>query len=169
MVVIADTSPINYLLLIEALEVLPQLYRRLLVPEVVWQELQHPNAPKRVAEWAAPVPSWIEIAPSAQLAADPELAELDAGEIEAIALAQFYRPEILLLMDDFKGRAEAERRLILTVGTLGILRDAAALGFVDLAVAFFRLQQTTFRAPPGFNGGTVTSRCEEKEWLELLT
>jgi hypothetical protein len=35
----------------------------------------------------------------------------------------------------------------LTIGTLGILRDAAALGFVDLPTAFARLAQTSFRAP----------------------
>ena len=52
-------------------------------------------------------------------------------------------------MDDFRGRDEADRRQIPTVGTLGILRDAAALGFTDLPAAFARLRQTTFRAPPG--------------------
>jgi hypothetical protein len=75
-----------------------------------------------------------------------DLAELDAGEAAAIALAQAH-PDALLLMDDAKGRNEAGRRNILTVGTLGILRDAAALGFVDLPTAFARLAQTSFRAP----------------------
>jgi predicted nucleic acid-binding protein len=149
MVVIADTSPLNYLILIETVDVLPKLYQRLLIPDVVLRELQHSDTPRAVADWAARLPSWIEIAHSTELAIDSRLAELDAGESVAIALAEAHRPNALLLMDDFKGRDAAERRQIPTVGTLGILRDAAALGYTDLPAAFARLRQTTFRAPPG--------------------
>jgi predicted nucleic acid-binding protein len=118
MVVIADTSPLNYLILIETVDVLPKLYQRLLIPDVVLRELQHSDTPRAVADWAARLPSWIEIAHSTELAIDSRLAELDAGESVAIALAEAHRPNALLLMDDFKGRDEAERRQIPTVGTL---------------------------------------------------
>jgi predicted nucleic acid-binding protein len=56
-------------------------------------------------------------------------------------------PNPLLLMDEAAGRAEAARRGIPTTGTLGILRDAAADGLVDLGTAFAKLQATTFRLP----------------------
>ncbi len=104
MVVIADTSPLNYLILIETVDVLPKLYQRLLIPDVVLRELQHSDTPRH----------------STELVIDSRLAELDAGESVAIALAEAHRPNALLLMDDFKGRDEAERRQIPTVGTLGI-------------------------------------------------
>lgn len=43
-VVVADTSPLNYLIQIHCDHVLPALYERVLVPSVVVQELSHPNA-----------------------------------------------------------------------------------------------------------------------------
>ena len=40
MIVIADTTPLNYLVLIDRDQVLPQLYGRVLIPVAVWQEFQ---------------------------------------------------------------------------------------------------------------------------------
>jgi predicted nucleic acid-binding protein len=73
---------------------------------------------------------------------------LDAGEVAAIALAANH-PDALLLMDEAAGRAEAARRGIHVTGTLGILRDAASAGLVDLSSAFAKLKATSFRAPAG--------------------
>ena len=59
MIVIADTSPINYLVLIDAVEVLPALYGRVLVPPSVCAELQRARASDRVRTWIAqPPPGW---------------------------------------------------------------------------------------------------------------
>lgn len=50
-VVIADTSPlINYLVLINAIDPLPRLYGRVLIPNEVFQELQEQGAPQPVAK-----------------------------------------------------------------------------------------------------------------------
>ena len=57
-VVVADTSPLNYLVLIEAIEVLPQLYERICVPEAVIAELRSSDAPLPVQQWAAVLPAW---------------------------------------------------------------------------------------------------------------
>ena len=43
--VIADTSPINYLLLIGHIDILPRLFERVIVPQIVRDELAHPKAP----------------------------------------------------------------------------------------------------------------------------
>ena len=84
MVVVADTSPINYLILIGQIDVLPMLYRRILIPPAVLAELSHRLAPKPVREWAADAPAWLEIVgPKIALV----LPKLDRGETEAIALA----------------------------------------------------------------------------------
>jgi predicted nucleic acid-binding protein len=115
MVVIADTSPLNYLVLIEAVEVLLRLYGRVVIPQPVLAELQHPDAPQRVKEWAALLLTWVEVVASGEFGIDSDLAELDAGEGPAIALAQAH-PDALLLMDDVRGRKEAERRHIPTIG-----------------------------------------------------
>ena len=50
MVVVADTSPINYLVLIARIEILKQLYARILIPPAVLAELKHPAAPKAVRD-----------------------------------------------------------------------------------------------------------------------
>ena len=44
MSVIADTSPLNYLVLIGHIEILHQLYPQIVVPEEVLEELQSPVA-----------------------------------------------------------------------------------------------------------------------------
>lgn len=145
MVVVADTSPLNYLILIDEIGLLAELYRRILIPDLVFEELRHPDAPSLVRNWTAALPSWVEIVSSAARI-DPALDGLDAGEAAAITLA-LANAGALLLMDEAVGRAEAMRRHIETIGTLGILRDAAALDLVDLSVAFAKLGRTSFRAP----------------------
>lgn len=44
MIVIADTSPINYLVQISEIEVLPKLYDSIMIPPSVRNELAHPRA-----------------------------------------------------------------------------------------------------------------------------
>jgi len=128
MAVIADTSPLNHLILIGMDEVLARLYRQVLIPEQVLQEFQHPEFSKIVAEWAAQLPAWIEVIPASAFVVESELADLDPGERSAIALAMSHPLPSLLVMDDLKGRREAQRRDIPAIGTLGVLRDAAAQG-----------------------------------------
>lgn len=48
MIVIAGTSPINYLVIIEQIEVLPKLYGRILIPPSVCEELQRARTPEIV-------------------------------------------------------------------------------------------------------------------------
>jgi predicted nucleic acid-binding protein len=48
MIVVADTSPLNYLIRLGHPEVLPEIYGRVLVPPAVLIELQHPDAPSEV-------------------------------------------------------------------------------------------------------------------------
>jgi predicted nucleic acid-binding protein len=41
MIVIADATPLNYLILIDQAELLPRLFDRILIPPAVFAELQH--------------------------------------------------------------------------------------------------------------------------------
>jgi predicted nucleic acid-binding protein len=43
MIVVADTTPINYLILIEEIDVLTKLYGRVIIPHVVREELLRPR------------------------------------------------------------------------------------------------------------------------------
>jgi predicted nucleic acid-binding protein len=71
--VVADSSPLNYLVWIEQVEILPALFERIFVPEVVQNELRHSEAPESVRRWIAAPPSWLEIVPEEHESGDPDL------------------------------------------------------------------------------------------------
>lgn len=144
-VVIADTSPLNYLILIEQVELLRALYSEVWIPDVVAAELRDPDAPLKVAQWASRLPSWIQVQPTP--ASPKQFERLDDGERAAIVLAQAQSVPVLLLLDDADARQEAERLRIPCVGTLGVLRAAAIRELLSLPEVLARLSATNFRAP----------------------
>lgn len=151
MLVIADTSPLNYLILIDAVDLLPRLYRQVVLPQGAWEELKHPGAPEPVSSWATSLPSWVEVQSAPDLAdSDIGLLALGKGEREAIALAELYRDQnkdaVLLLLDEDAARKQATARRLVATGTLGVLKSAAEHGWIDLRQALARLRQTNFRA-----------------------
>ncbi len=48
MIVVADTSPLNYLIQIDEVGLLPAIFGQVLLPTAVARELLHPNAPRKV-------------------------------------------------------------------------------------------------------------------------
>ena len=61
MIVIADITPLNYLVLIEQSSLLPRLYGRVLIPLAVYEELQQEHTPALVRAWVANRPAWLEV------------------------------------------------------------------------------------------------------------
>ena len=114
-----------------------------MLPRGASEELQHANAPPIVTQWARVLPDWIEVWHAPRFI-DPTLDVLGQGEKEAIALAEVHRIEskVLLLLDEEAARREAVARSIAVTGTLGVLKAAAAKGWINLANAFERLQDT---------------------------
>jgi predicted nucleic acid-binding protein len=147
LIVIADASPLNYLVLIGESGLLLELYGRVVVPEGVVRELTSGATPAAVRSWMAAAPAWVEIR-RVDVPPDAGLGAVDQGEAEAIVLAESLRPDVLLVIDDRDGRREATRRGIPITGTLGVLNDAAERRLIDLEVVLDRLGQTTFRASP---------------------
>ena len=142
MIVVADTTPLRYLIVIEQVQLLPTLYGRVLIPPAVADELSHTRTPQVVRTWLAARPIWLEIRqPTHTL---PDEVDLDQGELEAIALAEEVNADILLV-DEWDARLEAERRHLRVVGTLRVLADGATRGLTDLEDAFERLRRTNFR------------------------
>src|ERR1700686_4836191 len=141
MIVVADTGPIHYLVLIGAADVLKPLYSRVLVPRTVAGELQEARTPAAVRAWMAQPPEWCEIRPDPP--SEPALQFLDPGDRAAIPLALSLDAGRLLI-DEQAGRAEAERRHLLVTGTLGVLAEAHRAGLLDFEVALAQLQQTNF-------------------------
>jgi predicted nucleic acid-binding protein len=145
MIVVADASPLNYLIQVQADELLQKIFGRVLVPPAVMQELRHPRAPESVAAWMLRIPSWIEVR-AVTTSKDENLQVLGPGESEAILLAQETHAN-LLLIDERRGRLEARRRGITTTGTLGVLLAAGWRGFANPESLFQRLtSETSFRS-----------------------
>ena len=142
MIVVSDTSPINYLLLIDQIDLLPRLFQQIIIPDVVRDEMLDPGAPPVLQQWIAKPPPWLTI--QAVPVIDETLNALDPGEQAAITLAQKL-PADLLIVDERLGRQIACDRGLSIIGTLGILDDAAAQGLIDLAETIAQLQQTNFR------------------------
>lgn len=146
MIVVADTSPLNYLVLISEVQLLPALYDKILIPEEVHRELQRTRTPQPVRSWAASLPAWCEVRPVHAIN-DPGLNELDPGERDAIQLALEAGIDTVL-MDEITGRREALRRHLRVTGTVAVLEKAAHRGLIDFRDALQRLESTNFRLSP---------------------
>ena len=143
-IIVSDTSPLNYLILIDQSDILPALYGRVLIPQAVFTELNNLETPEKVRMWIATAPAWIEIARITN-APDAFLTGIDEGEREAITLALEIGADALLI-DDGDGRKKARALGLRVLGTLRVLYDASTLGLCDLEDAFDMLRQTNFRA-----------------------
>ena len=141
-VVVADTTPLNYLVLIRQAEVLHQLFGEVMIPEAVLTELRHPKAPAAVTAWLQNLPHWIRVVKVSHV---DNTIQLGHGETEAISLAMEKRVSIVL-MDERRGRAAAEARGLLPIGTLNILDLADERGLLDGVTALNDIKLTTFRA-----------------------
>jgi predicted nucleic acid-binding protein len=144
MIVVADTSPLRYLVLIDEVELLHRLYGNIVVPPGVLDELSQRDTPALVQGWIQQIPEWIDVcSPKSQPIGIPD--KLGRGEREAIALALELNADALLA-DDLAARTEAGRRKIPTLGTLGILDIADKQRLTDSRKVIERLQETNFRA-----------------------
>lgn len=134
------------MLLIDLIDLLPELYGRVVIPQAVREELAAPEAPAIVQTWITQPPDWLEIQTfSGQI--DSELSQLDPGECEAIALAEQLGASLILL-DERVARQMALSRGLEIIGLLGILGVAANRNLVNFASAIERLQETNFYVSP---------------------
>ena len=145
-VVVSDTSPINYLLVTELIDLLPRLYGQVILPESVYSELLHEGSSELVRAWVKTPPEWLSVQ-KPSTSAIPGANRLHRGEIDAIALAEELGAG-LVLMDDAAGVRFALARGLTTTGTLGVLVEAAQNGWVQIDLAIERLRATEFRATP---------------------
>jgi predicted nucleic acid-binding protein len=125
---------------------LPVLYDRVFIPGAVAAELQHPDAPAAVKEWMEAPPSWLEIhAINPKMPQD--LRHLQAGEREAMLLAEALQADQVIL-DDWEARQAALKRGLMVTGLLGILDQAARRSLIDLVSVVQRLRKTSFHVAP---------------------
>ena len=142
--VVADTSPIRYLVSIGEIEILPALFERIVIPTAVRDELVHDGAPEAVRNWMQVRSPWLEVYPARAGPFDSVLEGLDEGEKAALALAASLNADLILL-DDREGARAARNKGFRVVGALGLLQLAAKRGLLDWVDAFDRLKRTNFR------------------------
>ena len=160
--VVADTGPINYLVLVDAINLLPKLFNTIFVPAAVYRELCHPGAPLPVRAWIASIPNWLEVRPNPDYKSnDPAEMALDNGERAAIALAAAINAD-LIFIDDRAGARSRTGAASTVTGTLGVLDLGARRGLIDLARAFERLRATNFRYRPEIMDALLAQHREEK-------
>ncbi len=138
--IVSDASPVHYLILIHAVDVLPNLFSKVVIPEyIVSVELRNLKTPRTVQDWIRKLPSWVEVREPSH----PESFGLQRGEEHAISLALELNAPVLL--DEREARKVAEERGLVVVGLVGIIERAATNNLLDMKVAFAALQKTNFR------------------------
>ncbi len=128
-VIIADSGPLIAFARIDQLNLLPQLCKEILVPPEVWNEVTIYGKGLPGAYEVSKV-SWIKIQKPDPLLVKPLNILVDAGEAEAIALAQAISNSMILL-DDSRARKVAGRLNIKQIGTIGLLLRAKRSKLID--------------------------------------
>jgi predicted nucleic acid-binding protein len=139
-VVVSDTTPLHYLILVGREAILEKLYGKVLIPPAVLLELSHASAPVQISHWAAHLPLWVTVAAPDSIPGHFD--GLDFGERQALALAREIHADLVLL-DDKVARRIALTELMNVKGTLGIVAEAGKAGLLDFVETVKQLQHTS--------------------------
>ncbi|BAS55782.1 hypothetical protein NIES2135_49260 [Leptolyngbya boryana NIES-2135] len=146
MIIVSDTSAIGNLAIVNHLWLLQSIYGKVLIPDVVAQELSNASRPEIKAVLSL---DWIETKAIVDLAMANTLQQdqnLDPGESYAIVLALEQQADELL-MDERRGRQEAAKLGIPIIGILGILLIAKQRQLIPKVQPILDalIQQASFR------------------------
>lgn len=124
MIVVSDTSPITNLAAVGLLELLNQLYNRVIIPQAVYDEMVALSYSVPGTLEVQTMPWFVVCSVSDRQKVSELQADLDLGEAEAIILALELDADLLLL-DERRGRAVASTLKINKItGLLGVLLEA---------------------------------------------
>jgi len=129
MMVVSDGSPLDFLIRLGCIDVLPNLYGSVLIPPIVLEECSHLATPANVQQFMSRLPDWIRVRAPKSCEVIPKL---DAGEMAAIHLALEVGADFVFL-DDWAARLAAGRRGLAVTGLLGILERADENSFLELS------------------------------------
>lgn len=121
-------APLIALAGINQLDILPQLYQRITVPQAVATEIRDGGPNKLHADIVDTHP-WITVAPVATALPTALPFFLGKGETEVITLA-LADPTNLILIDDYRARRTAEALRLTATGTAGVLVRAKREGLI---------------------------------------
>ena len=129
MIVVSNTTPIVKLAAVGHLDLLQQLYGALLIPPAVYHEIVVVGAGLPGALEVQTLP-WFQQRPVTPSGLLTRLQlELDAGEAEAVALADEIKADLTLL-DERRARRIASQLGLSHVGVLGMLIEAKQRGLI---------------------------------------
>lgn len=158
MIVVADSSPLRYLIVIGQQDLLPTLFGAAWIPSVVLHELSAGSTPAVVRDFVASPPAWLQVRDPAPASIDAISPDLEPGERAALALARDLHAD-LVLIDDAAGRREAVSLHLRMTGTIGVLRLAAERGLIDVPTVVSRIRDS------GFYFEEALIRAAFGEWL----
>ncbi len=133
MIIVSDTSPIANLIVVGYVDLLPQLFETIVIPDVVYQELLANGENHPVTETVMTA-DWLDVrsvSDQSQVMILERECRLDPGEANAIVLA-IELQATQLLIDERLGRTEAKRQGLRITGILGVLLAAKRQGLIPV-------------------------------------
>lgn len=127
MIIIADSSPLITLALINKLEILELLFKEVIISEAVYEEISKKDKPKS-AKLREYFKNSIKTVNN-KIAVNILKQDIDLGEAESIVLALELKIEDILI-DDLKGRKYAKIEGLKIIGSMGLLLEAKRRGFI---------------------------------------
>ena len=133
-VIISDTSTLIGLSNLNCIDLLRQIYKRVIVTSIV------------ADEFGQTIPDWVTVRDDYDKGVYRALIPiLDRGEASAIALSLHLQPSILII-DEKKGRKQAKQLGISVTGLVGVLVKAKQMGLIENGRAKLEeLQESGFR------------------------
>ena len=140
MKIISNSSPLVNFTALGQLQLLPQLYGAIVIPEAVYQEVVVAGRgyPGRATLAQA---DWLVCERVSDRTAVAALSSLGRGEAEAVVLV-VENPGALLLMDDRRGRLAALNLGVNIIGTVGVLLVAKKKGLIPVIASEIERLQT---------------------------
>ncbi|MCF8336962.1 MAG: DUF3368 domain-containing protein [Bacteroidales bacterium] len=135
--VVSNTTPIISLLKLSRLSILKDLYSEISIPHAVYQEIEAGNSKKYYQDLSKL--DWVSIVKVKDKEAIKYFLDLDAGEAEAIVLANELQAD-LIIVDESLGRFYAKHAGLNVTGTIGVLIKAKKKGIIkELKPLLFEL------------------------------
>lgn len=127
-IIVSNTTPLIGLMRIKRLELLPQLFKQIIIAEGVYREVV--DYDRKEADLIKSA-DWLEVIKvKDKLAVEVLLDELDIGESETIVLSREVSADIVLI-DERKARRKVKQLGFNLSGTVGVLLLAKKKGMID--------------------------------------
>ena len=131
MIVVSDTSALSALFLVGQLDLLPSLYKQVVIPPAVMGEILQLESKFGHDLSSLKNAAWVSVIPVSDVKKVRRYQRvLDEGESEAIVLVIEISAD-LLLIDEMRGRKVAQSEGIPHTGVLGVLLSAKSKGLLN--------------------------------------